>query len=153
MAHTEFVQWSNDLDTGIETIDLQHRRLVDYLNQLLSTDGKDDREAVTLVLDGLLEYTERHFAFEIELLEAAGYELVAGHRRAHDLFIRHLQSYIQRFKSGEDITADLALMLRQWLLRHIKVEDGDYKATVRQHLRQTKGNNGWLRGLLQRVFG
>ena len=29
-----YLHWSSDLDTGIDVIDKQHQRIVDYLNEL-----------------------------------------------------------------------------------------------------------------------
>ena len=29
-----YINWTSDLDTGIQEIDVQHRRIVDYINRL-----------------------------------------------------------------------------------------------------------------------
>ena len=63
------IKWTNDLNTEIDVIDKQHRRIVDYINDLESAHGKQDRELVRQVLDDLVDYTMSHFAFEENLQE------------------------------------------------------------------------------------
>ncbi len=31
----DYLEWTKDLDTGVTVIDKQHRRIVDYINQLV----------------------------------------------------------------------------------------------------------------------
>ena len=45
--------WSPELDTGIDVIDQQHRRIVDYINALETANLARDREAVGQVLESL----------------------------------------------------------------------------------------------------
>ena len=58
------IMWSPDLDTGIEVIDRQHQRIVEYINQLELTKNHHDRNVMKQVLDDLVDYTQSHFAFE-----------------------------------------------------------------------------------------
>lgn len=73
------ILWTDDLNTGIDVIDRQHRRIVDYINDLELAKAKQDREAVGKVLDELVDYTLSHFAFEESLQEEAGYKYCKPH--------------------------------------------------------------------------
>ena len=45
--------WLPELDTGIDEIDRQHRRIVDYINQLHEVRSTHDREVLGNVIGGL----------------------------------------------------------------------------------------------------
>jgi hemerythrin len=76
----------------------------------------------------------------------------------HELFVRRVSEYQQRFKMGEDVATvagDMQNTLVTWLMNHIKREDMDYSATVRATLGDDKlkeseaKKSGWL----ARFFG
>ncbi|MDR2871686.1 MAG: bacteriohemerythrin [Xanthomonadaceae bacterium] len=147
--------WKSDLNTNITVIDNQHRRLVDYINQLEEVREKGDRKAIGKVLNDLVDYTISHFAFEESLLEEAGYNFLAAHRRVHELFTRRVAEYKHRFEAGEDVGADVHQMLSSWLINHIKHDDADYVSAVRVQINDTlneKKNTGWLKRTLGRFF-
>ena len=85
-----YLHWSSDLDTGIEVIDKQHRRIVDYLNELNSANEIGDSKATGHVLQELVDYTLTHFAFEEELQERAAYPFLKAHKRVHEIFTKRV---------------------------------------------------------------
>ena len=99
--------WQDDLNTGIEVIDQQHRRIVEMLNHLYNAQRSMERTVVGEVVD----YTLSHFAFEEELMEEAGYAFCAAHKRVHEVFVKRVSEYRMRFQAGEDITDELRTML------------------------------------------
>lgn len=148
------IQWTNDLDTGIPVIDKQHRRLVEYINQLDHARTHHSRDEVSGVLDQLVDYTLSHFAFEESLMEDAGYPFLNAHKRVHALFVKRVADYQQRFKVGEDIGAELQVSLTTWLLNHIKNDDDDYADDVKRALGgATEETGGWVARSLKKFFG
>lgn len=125
-----YMKWSNDLNTGIDVIDHQHQRIVDYINQLHEAIEHQSRDEIRDVLDQLVEYTMSHFAFEEDLQEEAGYPFIRAHKKVHDLFARKMTSYHEQFDLGEDISRQLMTTLRTWLINHIKRDDSDYVSYV-----------------------
>jgi len=152
-----YLHWSSDLDTGIEVIDSQHRRIVDYLNELNDANDSGNRQATNHVLDELVDYTLTHFAFEEELQEKAGYPFLRAHKRVHDIFTKRVAEFQQRAADGEDIAPELLSMLKIWLVNHIKGDDADYAEDVRKFLgleaTQSKIAGGWLGVALKKFFG
>ena len=128
------IVWTNDLNTGIEVIDHQHQRIVDYINQLDDILENKDMEEVQGVLDELVDYTLSHFTFEESLMEEAGYPFIKAHKKVHELFVRRINNYLQRFKMGEDITEELLHTLKAWLLNHIRNDDNDYSESIRNNI-------------------
>jgi hemerythrin len=153
MAH---LHWSSDLDTGIDVVDKQHRRIVDYLNELDTANESGDRKATNHVLDELVDYTLTHFAFEEELQERASYPFLKAHKRVHEIFVKRVALYLERAKNGENVAPELLSMLKIWLVNHIKGDDADYAECVKQSLGlETVGDKtgGWLGSAMKKIFG
>jgi hemerythrin len=149
----EKLKWSSDLDTGVKVIDSQHRRIVDYINDLQDAKDSLNKDAIRNVIDELVDYTVSHFSFEESLMEQAGYPFIGPHKKIHELFIKKVSSFVERFNQGEDVVDDILVMLRKWLINHIKNEDGDYVEIVSRYTeKSTKGSSGWLSRSLGRFF-
>lgn len=143
------IVWTPELDTGIAVIDQQHMKIVDYINALESAHALGLRTTVGQTLDELVEYTMSHFAFEESLQEEAGYPFCKPHRKVHELFIRRINEYVERFNAGEDITSELHKLLSAWLINHIRRDDADYVAAVKSKMiglieEKEKKKSGWL---------
>ena len=132
--------WVPELDTGIDEIDRQHRRIVDYINQLYELRNSPDREALGDVIGETVDYTISHFAFEESLVENAGYMFAVPHKKVHELFARRVAEMQSRFDAGEDVTADLHGMLSRWLFNHIRNEDRGYVDSVQAYIRMARKN-------------
>ena len=145
------IKWTDDLNTGIEVIDKQHMRIVDYINDLGNAHQKQDKEAVRQVLDDLVDYTLSHFAFEESLQEEAGYKYCKPHKKVHELFVRRVNEYMERFKLGDDVSAEIHKLLSSWLINHIKRDDADYVAAVKANMigiiseKEKKKDDGWFK--------
>lgn len=139
MAH---LNWTPDLETGIPEIDGQHRRIVDYINQLNEARQTHDRVAVGAVIDEAVDYTLSHFAFEESLMVDAGYMFSGPHKKVHELFTRKVADYHMRFEAGEDVADELHAMLSRWLFNHIRSDDKSYAESVKVYLKNiSKGDD------------
>ncbi len=126
------ITWDSRLDTGIDVIDAQHKRIVGYINDLEVAKLKGDKALVTEVIEQLIDYTQSHFGFEEAMLEEAGYKFLKPHKKVHELFIKRVTEFTMRAAKGEDIADELHSMLAKWLLNHIANEDRDYAVLVKQ---------------------
>ena len=143
-----FWEWDPSLSVGIDVIDNQHRRIIDYINELEAARMSNDREKVSDVLMGLVDYTRTHFVYEEELMRQAGYPLSDGHKKVHDAFVAHTIKYVRLHEDGQDVTRKLSSDLQVWLTNHIKKDDKDFAP----YLARTK-KKGWMRTLWCNVFG
>jgi hemerythrin len=149
------IVWTTDLNTGIDVIDDQHRRIVDHINQLEEARNEPDRRAIGQVLKQLANYTQAHFSFEETLQEELGYRLAAPHKASHDAFIKRVAKYQQRHDAGADISEQLHGMLTTWLLHHIKRDDAAYVSATRTHISRLVQDNtatGWLNRTVEMLF-
>ena len=142
-------RWTSDLEIGIPPIDRQHKRIIKYIVELDSLGDNPNCDKVEEILDKLVDYTLSHFAFEEELMEESNYMFVNAHKRVHALFVRKVSSYVTKFKSGENITGDLLITLKTWLLNHIKNDDRDYGKAVRSAMKVKKVS--WFKRMLRKL--
>jgi hemerythrin len=154
--------WDPAYSVGIEVIDHQHKRLLQYINELEAAKiyaTAESRQKVQEILEKHSSYTISHFSFEEKLMEDAGYTLLEPHKRVHEAFIERVGFFKERHKNGEDIGKQLAFELQIWLLNHIKQEDHDYKTIVQRSLQAKNiqptikaSNNTWLSSLVNKFF-
>lgn len=141
--------WDSSLSVGIDVIDGQHRRIVDYINELYVAHLQKDEEMVSEVLAGLVDYTMTHFAFEEDLMERSGYPLTESHKKVHNSFTANINKLVEQHESGKDVTRRLLSTLQIWLTNHIKNDDNDYSSDVKRMLRK---NEGWIKKTVGRLF-
>jgi len=141
------------MNTGIHVIDNQHKRIVDMINELHEAQQGQEKEAVSNVIEELIDYTLSHFAFEETLMEDAQYQFSRAHKKIHELFIRRVEQYRTRFEQGEDVGDQLKELLSRWLINHICNDDVDYVKSVRRNMHELLEDKGWLSGAMKRFFG
>jgi len=121
-------EWSDQLRTGIETIDEQHLKLVDLVNALADAmragKGKD---LIGTVLGELKEYTEYHFGFEEAAFAKHGFPGAAAHAKSHAELVGKIDDLAERYSRGViGISIDILNFLVEWVKGHIMREDMEY---------------------------
>jgi hemerythrin-like metal-binding protein len=121
--------WSDHFVTGIDTVDQQHRMLVNMINaaapHLVSGDDEAQREVGPL-LDKLIQYAASHFKHEEMLMEQVHIEpaYLAQHVNSHLAFVDEVLRMRSQFDRGEHLSgSDLLHFLTSWLTFHILSED------------------------------
>ena len=122
--------WTQDLNTGIEKIDNEHRKIVDFINQLDEIKDNHDQAQVGEVLNGLIEYTATHFYEEEQMMEQAGYPLTEIHKGVHRRFVDKVSDLATQHANGADTLAEIMHLLENWLFSHIRMNDHGYVPTV-----------------------
>lgn len=129
------IEWSDSLSLGIESIDDQHRKLVNMINALQEAIDQAETDQVLIdIFDGLAVYTDKHFSYEEQLFEAHGYHEHEAHQREHKVLRDQVLTLKRRFESGELLVTD-ALMefLVNWLEEHIQGSDRQYVEFLKNH--------------------
>ena len=57
------MKWIPEYNTGIDVIDDQHKRILDYINEIDDVSVKTDRARIRQILDNIIDYTQSHFTF------------------------------------------------------------------------------------------
>ncbi len=114
------LEWSKLLSSGHEEIDNQHRKLIDIANRLhQAICAGVGRAACGSLLAELIDYTANHFAFEERLMATHHYDQKEAHVVAHQRLIADISRFKERYQSGETMTVELMVFLRDWLIKHI----------------------------------
>lgn len=120
------IEWDGERhSTGVQTVDDQHKRLFELLNDLHTAmeEGRGEEE-VGAVLRELEEYTEYHFTDEEGMMRDCGYAdecnaCFDDHKEAHQEFVSQVSQLRERHEDGEFITMDVLQFARDWLDSHI----------------------------------
>jgi hemerythrin len=121
----EEVIWTDDLSTGDEIVDFQHKKLFGYLNILILVFNTNQPQPVIIknTMDALVEYTMIHFEDEEIVLENIGYPDIVLHQKWHKEFATKILDLQQRLKAGENIIPELVTLIKIWFIAHVKSED------------------------------
>ncbi len=129
------IEWSEKLSTKIPSIDRQHKVILGYINDLHDgIESGDCKGNLDLTLNGLVNYTRTHFAYEEMLFRRFDYEQQAEHLEVHQRMIGKVADFKQRYTSGErDIAPELLEFLKDWLYHHILEDDMAYSDHMTNH--------------------
>jgi hemerythrin len=145
--------WTYELNLGIEVIDEQHIRIVEYINELDDARiSNNKREEVGRIIEAMMGYTISHFTFEESMQEEAGYPYIKDHKKVHELFISKIAGFQERFNQGADVADDLHKLLFNWLYSHIQHDDLDYVEIVKKNIKQSDFVEK-KKGFFSKLFG
>ena len=130
MIGHELIIWNDDLVTGVDKIDEQHRILVNSINDANTRlTSNCSAEILDQISRDLLSYALYHFETEEELMKEYAY--AENHAEDSDLHLnqhREFSSTVvtlrEGIKSGHLISReDLLTFLNNWLINHILKTD------------------------------
>jgi hemerythrin len=120
--------WKDDYSVKIQTIDSQHKKLIDLLNQIYDASrvGKG-KEILGKILNELVTYTKIHFATEEEFFKKFSYPGYLQHKTEHDKLTKQVTDFQEQYASGR-VTLSIEIMqfLKDWLNGHILGTDKKY---------------------------
>jgi len=122
----EIFPWSKNFETGIDTIDEQHKKLVEILNRLAAHLANMSEEFILNdIFDELADYADYHFRSEEEIWTEyfTGDSWLEEHEQTHATFIGDVLALKQSDKSLDEVILDVVSFLSQWLAYHILDND------------------------------
>ena len=122
------ISWKAVYETGIVSLDNEHRKLIEEINRLYEA-VRDKRGAEVLgdILQMLEKYTVDHFEHEEKLIAEYDYPGLEEHKKVHRDLIQAVQELKEKSTSGtEDLARQLLKFLRFWVLEHIVEVDKKY---------------------------
>lgn len=124
--------WQRDYETGIESIDIEHKKIIDHYEKLYTHmkagKGHEYYKELIVFLDS---YIKEHFAHEEEYLERINYDGISEQLAFHREFEHEIEKIIRDHEHTPITNLDLIkmnLFLKDWFLEHILVEDVKIKA-------------------------
>lgn len=136
MSNSLKVQWSDALSTGNRATDVQHKYLIEIINELAEAleTGKA-AQSVNKILNLLQYYTEWHFEREEMCMERFRCPAYAANKDAHGQFISTFLKFKEEFQSSggsEDIALRMYHTLVAWLVNHIQKIDAQLAPCVHE---------------------
>jgi len=121
------IQWDESMTTGVESLDAQHRQLINWLNDLLGAMSLGrGRPEVKPLLDRLGAYAALHFGTEEDCMTKYNCPVAAKNVEQHKQFVETFGSFSEEYeRTGPTahLTVRLESELMRWLTTHIRRTD------------------------------
>lgn len=124
----ELFTWSDSLKTGIESIDIQHKKLLSFVNELhTAMKNRGAGKIISKILNELVDYTDYHFKNEEKAFDLFSYPDADAHKEAHEYLIKQIHDLIRQQEAGDLALSVTTLgFLIDWVTNHIMKEDMSY---------------------------
>ena len=135
-------EFSENLITGNELIDSQHKELIDRINKLLdSCEDSDAKLTAVKTLDYLSDYTDFHFGAEEELQKSIEYPGYEKHKAQHEDFKKTISELDEMLQEEEGpspaFVATVEENVIKWFYTHI--EGFDRSVAEYKFMRENNG--------------
>ncbi len=121
------IEWDDSLKTGNRIIDLQHKYLIDIINELAEAIEKGTASGIINKIINLLKYyTLWHFEREENCMERYQCPMAEQNKSAHAKFIETFEQFQEEYRQSggtDDIAMRMYKELTDWLVKHIKKID------------------------------
>jgi hemerythrin-like metal-binding protein len=122
--------WESSFRVGNDTLDDQHRRLLEICNRLaecIEKEGRSSDEQFHEVLNELALYGKEHFITEEHLLSKLNYPFLADQLAEHTVYDEKLADVLIAAVHGKLEKIELQRYLTHWWVDHILGSDMLYK--------------------------
>ena len=117
----QLLQWTKELEIGLENVDIQHKQLINMINEItLAVEYGQPNTALLNLVDRLLEYAHNHFKVESDIFDQYEYPDRVNHEAEHATFIDKVK-YIRRMCELLDtqMSSKIREFLLNWFVSHI----------------------------------
>jgi hemerythrin-like metal-binding protein len=123
-----FLNWNESLSVKINSIDDQHKKLIELINKFYEqVSHRTNDENISILIKGMKEYTQMHFDYEERYMQQFSYPEYTAHKREHDLFIAKVADVEEKFSKGKVILSfEITSFLKDWIKNHIQGSDKKY---------------------------
>ncbi len=126
------IEFTDDLLTGNQNLDNQHRKLISIYNEFVSfvsehgLNTSDTYSESHNILNKLITYTQIHFEYEEDLMTQMGYDDISNHKQLHADIVEKLSDYCIEIFNDKSVVADIVDFFENWVLNHIKKSDVEF---------------------------
>lgn len=123
----EKIAWDDNLSIGIDSIDQQHKMLIERLQAVCEAiESSQGEGTIAKTLDFLLDYADFHFAEEEKHMAGHDYSGLDLQKQQHEEFRTAVKKLVDDFEA-EGAVKDIADHIRDflfiWLKKHIRDVD------------------------------
>jgi len=121
------IEWTDSLSVGVESIDDQHKMLIQILKDLSDAFNQGhEQNKIIQTMDFMIEYTDFHFSAEEKLMAENDYPGLAQQKTQHNEFKMTLKNILDDYQDEgptKDLATSINVFLLNWLVSHIKGSD------------------------------
>ncbi|MDH5756746.1 MAG: bacteriohemerythrin [Nitrospinota bacterium] len=122
------INWFDEFAVNVAEMDGQHVKIFALIGRLRrGVEEKNERAAVEEVLLDLLDYTQKHFSREEQIMKEHEYPNLAKHKAEHSWLLAEVLDRKKKFEQEGNLKAtELGAFLYNWLKDHIAITDKEY---------------------------
>ena len=126
------LRWRRQFETGLESIDRQHRELFEALGQLAGAiEAGTPRNLLDESLAALARHLIKHCQTEETLMKEAGFPDRIAHANQHQEVVLRVRDLQYRWMKGQPMGPEAVASLGAWLDQHICESDLAYVRHLR----------------------
>lgn len=121
--------WKEEYNLGIPSIDIQHRRLIDIINEFScrATEDSVSHADIDVMLVRVEAHAREHFTYEEGFFIRYNYSDAMPHHQEHEAFLAKIEEFREKTKAEKtDLFVEVLDYLEQWFLHHVLVVDRRY---------------------------
>ena len=121
----DLLQWKPEYSVGVESVDDEHRKMIELINELGAEIGDHaDTERVEVFLGEIYAAIASHFALEERFMRNANYPEYEAHKQDHEALLDELVDIMDNFVADPVTGArTLASKLSDWFAVHFSSFD------------------------------
>ena len=125
------IEWKDEFSVGVASVDLEHRELIDLINDLHALIGENaSAEEVVSMLGEIFAQISAHFALEEKYMRDSRYPFLEEHKADHEMLLDELRDIMDLVdEDGGYDELGLSQDMRRWFTEHFRTHD----AKLHQH--------------------
>ncbi len=122
------ISWTDDLSVKIQSIDEQHKKLIDMINVFYDNINKQSNEdLIARMVKHMKEYSIMHFSTEERYMVKFNYPGYEQHKKEHEDYINKVNELETKLKKGKLLVSfEITNFLKNWIKKHIQETDKQY---------------------------
>ena len=119
------IEWKDSFSVGVAAVDLEHRELIELINDLHERIGEAADTDMTLAMLGeIYAQISAHFALEEKYMRESEYPQFPQHKEDHEELLDELRDIMDRVEDLGRYDADeLSQELARWFSEHFRTHD------------------------------
>lgn len=125
------IEWQSRFETGIPSVDYEHKELIGLVNQALERLEKSSGSAAASdILGEISVKISAHFALEEKIMRDARYPGFNGHKADHERLLDDIRDIMDAHElaSSASRAALAGERLSAWFTEHFRTEDAKFHA-------------------------
>lgn len=119
-----FINWTETDKVNVNSIDEQHRIIIENINSMHQMMISDDQEKKLETIDSFIHALIKHFTDEENLMKENKFVNYFSHKLEHDRMKEKVNGFRKKFLAGdEDINLEYLNSLKKWFFNHNELND------------------------------